>query len=142
MHNIPTERTQIDGKQDEYSAATAIDCSDSDENPDATRQEFREDVDINTILRRFGVSGAQQRQLQYGEVDYDVGLQEAIYVTEAAQDAWRRMSPELRNRYPTWQLLMQAIAAGEVKIRDEPNNNTNNVTETGDPPPAPPSADA
>lgn len=117
MNNSPDTRTQWDQRQLEFSLASAMDYTNSE---DMTRQEFKEETDINTILKKFGVGqGPQLLPIQNGEVDYDVGFQDAFLVAQDAQRAWNRMSPDLRAKYPTWQLLLDAVAKGEDPFKTE-----------------------
>lgn len=93
-------RTQADDLGDEYTAATAINFDPSD--PDArsvTRQEFKTDADINTILRKFGVD-AFNKQPIFGDINYDVTLQDALHLLTRANELHRRLPESLRAKYP------------------------------------------
>lgn len=103
-------RTQIDDKGDEVSRATILDCSAS---RDMARQEFKDDADINVILSRFGLS-TTNRTPTYGEIDYTLDLQTALGAIAQSQSAYRRLSPELKAKYPTWQKLVNAMASGHL----------------------------
>lgn len=85
---------------------------------DRARQEFGKDADINVMLKRFGISGFAPRGVaQWGqEIDYDLDLQQALDGVAAAQAAHRKMSAELRERFPTWQSLLNALVSGEFKL--------------------------
>lgn len=107
---FPAERTQIDGRQEEYSFLTGLDCSDL---PDMTRQEGKEDADINVLLRKFGV-GIPQRQIVYGSADFDMDLQQAYAAIEEVKGAWFLMPEEIRTKYKDWPTLMVALDAGEL----------------------------
>ena len=78
-----------------------------------TRQEFGEEADVNNILARFGVNTQVRNDLQYGEVDYTIGLQEAINSVRAAQGVAAAVPKELRDKYPDWITLMRAVDSGE-----------------------------
>lgn len=79
-----------------------------------TRSEFAADADINVFLRRYGapVPG----QFQAGEVDYDVGLLDAKLLVRESREAFGRLPAGLRSVYPTWELLFDAAARGEVVV--------------------------
>lgn len=107
------ERTQIDGKQDAYSAATALDTSDL---PDLTRQEFREEADVNHLLARYGIGGLPQRTPRWGEeIDFDMDLQSAYISTQGAMRAWAHLPADLKTEFPTWQDLLNGYVSGKYQ---------------------------
>lgn len=112
MHTFPVPRKQGDGKQRAYSEAAAIDTG----TEDLARQEFRDETDINTILKRFGVTGLPARVPVFGEQDFDMDLQNALHAIDEAQDAWERAHPKVKERYPTWQQLLNAAQAGRLDL--------------------------
>lgn len=86
--------------------------------PDMARQEFREEADINTILRKFGAT-AQQRQGVWGStIDYNIDLQTALDATHDAQLAYQQLPEKLRQRYPTLDEFMAAANAGNIQPAD------------------------
>lgn len=118
---VRAERTQVDGLQDEYSALSALNCSedlpDGKPNEDRARQEFKKETDINEILRRFGVGDESNlRQGTFGEIDYNLDLQQALSSIDQAKSAYREMPNELQRRYPTWQRFLNAIERGELTL--------------------------
>lgn len=113
---IHATRTQHDGAQNAYSANGGLDCSDS---KDATRQEFKDDVDVNKLLAKFGV-GVPRRQGVFGtETDYNIDLQQALDSIRAAKQAWRGMPKDVKNRYKSWQALLGAVDRGDLTINLE-----------------------
>lgn len=80
-----------------------------------TRQEFKEDADINTILTRFGVNTQVRNDMVWTEVNYDVGLQEALTSLDIAKRAQLDIPEELREKYPNWLALMSGIERGEYQ---------------------------
>lgn len=110
---FPVVRTQHDGKQQEYSDAAGIDCEAGPE--PKTRQEFKSEVDVNTILKRFGVGALAQRpgQLQYGEMDYDLDLQQGIAALKAAESAFRRLPKEMQELYGKPSEMLDAIQSNQ-----------------------------
>lgn len=112
MNGKPAERQQHDGYQDVYSAAAAINCSTQ---PDPTRQEFKQETDVNFILNRFGIPIANGT---FGrEIDYTIDLQNALAAIAEARQSHRRLPPDLRTRYPTWQSLLNALDSGDLEIK-------------------------
>lgn len=81
---------------------------------DRARQEFALEADINYLVDRF-TPGAPQRQLIYGETDYTMDLQQAFGAIQVARHMHSRLPPELREQYPTWQALLNAVETGEFK---------------------------
>lgn len=105
-------RAQYDGREDEVSDATGIDTG--TETP--TRQEFKDEADINNILTRFGV--AQQRPLRYGdEIDYSTDLQDALHALDQVQGINDTVvPPELKEKYgDDWRKLLNAVESGEYQ---------------------------
>lgn len=105
-------RTQHDDKQDAISHASGIDCSTQD---DTARQEFKDEADVNLMLGRYGV-GLPQKQITYGETDFDLDLQTALEAVNTARTAYRELPPELRKMYPSWQTLLNALETGALKF--------------------------
>lgn len=130
MLSFPVPRSQPDGLQLVYSQATALDMSES---KDLARQEFRDEADINIILKKFGVTshGITPR---FQEVDYDADLQSALGAIAEARRVHADIDPELRKKYPTWQSLLNAMATGELTMKDPA------APVVSDPPPAEPPA--
>lgn len=107
----PATRTQVDGRGDEISDATAT----TPTGESLTRQELAPDTDINTLLARFGVDG-QMRQPIYGEtIDYDMNLQTAINITAQAQDIMHHVPQELRDKYRNWREVLDATETGQYQ---------------------------
>lgn len=121
MLTFKVPRKQGDDLNDEASDAAAIDCSND---VDHARQEFGPETDVNTILKRFAVTGAvpARRPAQWNtEVDYNLDLQSAIHAVEEVKASYAGLPKELRDAYPTWQLFMQGVAKGEITIKpDDP----------------------
>lgn len=118
MMNKPAPRTQVDGMQDEYSFLTGIDTT-SERNH--VRQELKDDADINILLGKFGVGAIGQKPLRYAEVDLGIDLQQALNAIDETKRAWHTMPYNLREKYPSWQSLLNAIESGELKLNLEDN---------------------
>lgn len=145
LYNEPAVRTQIDGRQEEFSFMSALDFREKQDDPayqDATRQEFKEEVDVNTILRRFGVNGTMQQAPLFGDVDFDVGAHEAYLVSVQAQDAWMRVDPTVRDKYKTWQELLDAVTRGVAVIGKDGKLEEPPAPPAPTPEPAPPGTGA
>lgn len=115
MNNQPAERTQTDGLQDFYSSESGLDCSGE---ADVTRQEFKDDADINNILRKFGVL-TNDRQPLFQGTDYNLDLQQALSSIAQAKAAHGELPENLRARYPTWQSLLTALDNGSLSLELE-----------------------
>lgn len=84
--------------------------------PTFTRQEFKNEADTNWLLKRFGVT-VPQRQGAWGrEVDYNIDLQQALASITDAKAAYRNLPENLKERYPTWQTLINAVENGQLTI--------------------------
>lgn len=105
-------RKQGDDLGDTYSALTSI----TEMGQDMARQEFKNEADVNVILSRFGAF-APQRFVEYGRaVDYGLDLQTALEAVAAARRAHGQLDQELRDKFPTWQSLLNALDSGEFKL--------------------------
>lgn len=93
---------------------------------DTARQEFKAEADINEMLSRFNVI-PPLRPTQFGETDYTIDLQAALAAIQQAKRAHGRLPAAVKADYPTWQSLLNGIAAGELDLK-----------EGEEPPPPPP----
>lgn len=81
---------------------------------DKCRQEFKDDADVNVILRRHGVAVAGlQRPVAYGAYDFDQSLHGALLSLQAFREAFSGLPEGLRKAYPSPEALMSAVASGE-----------------------------
>lgn len=103
-------RTQSDTLGDTMSRESALDCS---TDRDMTRQEFKEETDINVLLKKFGLN-QQSRPLIYGEYDYTVDYQQALQSVEEARRAYMRMPQEIRDKYPNTKSMLDGMATGAL----------------------------
>lgn len=121
---LPKLRSQYDYDADQNSADTAYDATGST----LTRQEYKDDADINNIVRRFGVE-AHARQPLFGEMNFDRGLQEAFAEIRQANHLWLTLPPELRDKYKSRAEMYAALDNGKfatdledaLKSRNAPN---------------------
>lgn len=105
----PYERTQADDRGDEYSDLTVQ----LNDDRMITRQEFKDEADINIILKRFGVQSGPMGT--YGEVDYTIDLQQALAAIASANQAHFNVPPELQGKYRTWRDVLNAAETGEYR---------------------------
>lgn len=109
MHVFAVEREQGDGRQDEYSQASGLDASMGDK----TRQEFAAEVEINNLLKRYGVG---VRPPAFGEIDFDMGLQDSLAAMEEAKRAFARMPLEIKRQFEDWRGLLNAVESGAYAV--------------------------
>lgn len=67
-----------------------------------TKDSFAEECDINTIVRRFGITGqlpTDVRAPMYGDFSEVMDYQSALHAVMAAQDSFMAMSAEVRQRF-------------------------------------------
>lgn len=108
-------RTEYSDDHDEVSLATSLRCEDAS----LTKQEFKDDTDINVLVRRFGVVplAAQHHQVpMYSDFSDVVDYQSAMNAILAADEAFMTLPPDLRARYDNNpQLLLEAIDRREFQ---------------------------
>lgn len=105
-------RSQADNLGDSMSTATGIDFSGEES---LTRTEFAEEASMDYILKNFGV-GTTLRPIKYGEeVDFQLGLGDAIELLNRVEPIKDAVPPELRAKYPNWRVLVQAVNSGEYE---------------------------
>jgi len=110
-----TMRCRAPGRYDvdEVSGETAISCG-----PGRAIQEQREEADINTIVRMFGVTGrlpAAVRPPTYGDFSGVGDYQTALGLIEAADAAFMTLSADVRSSF-------QNDPAAFVAFCDDPAN--------------------
>lgn len=103
-------RTQIDDKGDTISRMTGLDCTGS---TDMARQEYGPDADINTLMNKFGIN-APNRPVTYGEVDTNLDLQTALAAIDQSRAAYKRLAPEIKKEFNTWQKFVNAMNDGTL----------------------------
>lgn len=68
----------------------------------ATQQQFAEEVDINTIVRRFGLTGKMPENVgfpEYGAFEDVTDYQSALNMVMAAEDSFMTIPAEIRARF-------------------------------------------
>lgn len=104
-------RQHGDGLGDIISDATAT----TPKGESLTRQEFANDVDVNQILKRFGVDTPVRTGPIFTETDFSMDLQQSLMAIEQARKAHNAVPPELREKYPTWRDVLEAAERGEYQ---------------------------
>lgn len=89
--------------------------------PSLTKQSFRDECDINTILKRFNVTGQLPLgsvQPQYGDFSGITDYQSALNAVMAAQDSFLALPAKIRTRFDNDPALFVDWASDEAN-RDE-----------------------
>lgn len=99
----------------QWSDDAAVRCDPAE---DKARQEFKDESDVNVLLRRFGAGGFEARPVVYGTQDFDTDLQTVYAAAAVAQDGWLKLPEHVRRRYPGWPELLAAVDRGEAVLVD------------------------
>lgn len=109
-------RHQLDN-HDEFTRACALVCLPDD---DRTRQEFRDEANINNIVARFYPFAPPQARIpQFGEQDMSLDLHSAVLSIQAAREAYAEVPAKLREAFPTYSEFVSAVADGRLTITSE-----------------------
>jgi len=109
-------KTQVD-TWDELTKSLGLVCPPED---DRTRQEFKDEADINNVVARFyPFAPPQARVPQYGEQDMSLDLHGALMVVQEARDSYASLPEALRAKFPTYTEFVNAVADGRVQIIDQ-----------------------
>lgn len=92
-------------------AENAIACTAEE---DRARQEFKDEADINWLLRKYGALPPVQSFPQ-GEVDYDLGLLDAKMAVDEARKAYEAFPRVLRENL-SFDGFLQAVANNSFKV--------------------------
>lgn len=103
-------RTQQDGLNDIISLATA----DPGGGNDMCRPEFGPDADIINIAAKFNIAELQRPITWGGELDFTQDLQNTLTAITESKQAYNRLHPDLRDKYPRWQDFVNAMADGSL----------------------------
>jgi len=90
-------------------------------NPSRTQQSFRDECDINNILRKFNVTGQLpigSVQPQYGDFSGITDYQSALNAVMAAQDSFLQLPAKVRARFDNDPALFVEFASDEAN-KDE-----------------------
>lgn len=98
MKEVPFCRSAYNYDRDFASDESGLRCEDVSR----TQQHFADEVDINTIVRRFGLTGelpSNVRVPQYADFDEIVDYHSAMNLVAAANEAFDQMPAEVRTRF-------------------------------------------
>lgn len=98
---MPAIRSRYNYDRDALSEATAIIIEDTEEN-NRTKQEFAEEVDINTMLRRFNITGKLPEDVRmpiYADFSEVYDFHTAANAIAQAKEAFDQMPAEVRFRF-------------------------------------------
>lgn len=115
---IPFLRTPYNYDRDAASNETAIDCSIV---PSVTQQQFAEEADINTIVRRFGLTGELPKDVavpQSGDFLDVTDFHTAMNVVRSSEEAFAAMPADVRKRFANDPAEFMAFVSDD-KNRDE-----------------------
>lgn len=96
--NKPFLRTAYNYDTDEASAQSGLVCNE----PTKAQQQFKEECDINTIVRRFGVTGmvnASTKVPTYGDFTGVSDYHQAMNVVAQANTAFHELPAHLRYKF-------------------------------------------
>lgn len=91
--------TGFNADPNEISAESALDFTGEQS---MTKQSFKEECDINTLVRQFGITGqipTDVRQPQYGDFTAVTDYQTALNAVIAAQESFAAMPADVRRRF-------------------------------------------
>lgn len=123
--------------QNEYDSDAASNADTIDTGTETlVRQEFKDEVDINRIVSRFGLNAFANsiQPPEFGDRDFNLDLQTAQQVARDMREAWATLPPDLVKKYPTWLDLLAAVDNGEI-TSDDIHGRTNATTDTTTPEP-------
>lgn len=95
---VPFVRSPYNYDTNAASDESALQCLD----PSLTKQEFAEDADINTIVRRFNITGQLPQNVQapvYGDFEGVFDFQSAMNIVVQAEQSFMAMPAEVRARF-------------------------------------------
>lgn len=87
-------------------------------NKDMTRQEFKQEADINYMLSRFGITQPRGAPT-YGEWDDTIDLQTALQSVHDARAAYRRLPQNLKAKFTKMEDLLTALENGSLVITNQ-----------------------
>lgn len=108
---------QIRSQADELGDVISRDTSISDFGRDMTRQEFKEETDINVLATKFNLEELKRPVNWGGEIDYTVDLQQSITTLNESRSAYNRLHPAIKEKFPTWESFI--AGANDGSLADE-----------------------
>ena len=99
---------------DAITQASGLNCPPED---NRTRQEFKDEADINNVVARFyPFAPPQARVPQYGEQDMSLDLHGALMAVQEARESYASLPASLREQFPTYSDFVNAVADGRIQI--------------------------
>lgn len=108
-------RGQYDGKEDDFSDNAVIDYTNDPEAKSETRQEFKDEADINNILKKFGVDAFTHDSRFFVETNYHLDLQQLIGAAADVQEAHAKLPDDLRQLFPSVEAMLAAARNGDLR---------------------------
>lgn len=105
-------RQQLDN-HDEFTKANGLRCPPEE---DRTRQEFKEEADVNAIVGRYYPFAPPVNPVRYGEQDMGLDLHSAMLSMQHAKESYAELPPKLREAFPTFNEFLQAFMDGRVSL--------------------------
>lgn len=125
MERVVFFRTGYNYDVDAVSRETGLDCNVDPENgevlPSATQQQFKEECDINEIVRRFGLTGELPENVrvpQSGDFTGITDFQSAMNAVREAQENFMALPAEIRERFANDPQKLMDFVANDAN-RDE-----------------------
>lgn len=91
-------RSQFNYDTDSVSTETGLKCEDES----LAQQHQKDEADINTIVKRFGLTGELPNNVRmpvYGDFTGITTYQDALHAVMAANDSFMQMPADVRNRF-------------------------------------------
>lgn len=108
--NACRSQAESEDEREMWGDRTAVQITDAP----ITRQEFKQETDVNHILKKFGVGGLPMKNTVYGEQNFDLDLQGAMEVTRDAQQLFDKLDPKVKELFPDWKAMLNGMASGEL----------------------------
>jgi phage internal scaffolding protein len=98
-----------------FTRAESVPCDFDTGDVSVTKQSFKDECDINNILRQYQMTGVishlNEAQPQYADLPDPIDYQDALHQVQAAEAAFYRLPKEVRERYGNDPAgLLQALA--------------------------------
>lgn len=112
MH--PAIRSQSTFLSDPQDPSDVLACPASE---DKARQEFKDEANINHLLKRYGA--LPPAVPPGGAFDFDVTLQDGLNAIQDVAQGYANLPRDVRQAYPTPLDLVAAVLRGEVKFKGD-----------------------
>lgn len=107
-------RQQLDN-HDAITQANGLICPPEE---DRTRQEFKEEADVNSIVARYYPFAPPVRPVNFGVQDMGLDLHSAMLSMQSAREAYADAPKELRSAFPTFNEFLTAFMDGKVEFHN------------------------